>query len=215
MMVRVGEVVRTPCRDCRSAGCHCLVVCNRTLGSRDLRTRGTTNSTRSSLNPSSPHHCAAVGPNNAASRPSDIAAARSRSSHVTGVARCRKTRSARGTHNPSSSRLHHCCELTPHAVTSSRVTRSCCDRATSISSRSAFTHQRSDVDNAEAEPRRWLSRHDRRGDGQGVTTPEARGVGGGVSEGLRAGRWPGVRRTRRRRRRNARACRRGEAVLRV
>ena len=145
--MRVAEVSRTPPCDRRSAVLHCRVVCSRTLGSSDLRMRGTMNSTRSLLNPSSPHHRAAVGPNSAASRPSDSAPARTFSSHVAGVARCRKTLSAAGNHVPSSSRSHHCCELRPQVATSSRETRWCCVSAFSNNRRSPFTPTQRHIDN--------------------------------------------------------------------
>ena len=175
MIVRVADVARTPSWVSRSVVLHRRVVCSCTLGSSDLRMRGTTNSMRSSPNPSSPHHRAAVGPNSAALRPSESAAARTLSSHVDGVARCRNTLSAAGSHVPSSIRSHHCCELNPHAVTSSRVTRWCCASARSISRRSCFltpTQRYTGTVEAEGEPASdvgWPLR-DRRGDGQHVTT---------------------------------------------
>ena len=151
MTVRVAEVVRTPRCDRRSPGCHCLVVCSRTVGSSDRRTRGTTNSTWSSSKPSRPHHRAAVVPYSAASRPSDMAAARTRNSQVRGVARCRKTRSDSASQTPSFSRSHHCCEVKPHDATSSRLMRSCCLRATSINSKSFFTQARRHIETSKAE----------------------------------------------------------------
>jgi hypothetical protein len=154
MTVRVAEVVRTSRWDRRSPGCHCLVVCSRTVGSSDRRTRGTTISTWSSSKPSSPHHRAAVVPYSAASRPSDIAAARTRNSQVRGVARCRKTRSDSASQTPSFSRSHHCCEVKPQDATSSRLMRSCCLRAMSISAKSFFTQTRrhSEMSKAESKP---------------------------------------------------------------
>ena len=165
-----------------------------------------------------PHHRAAVVPYSAASRPRDIAAARTRNSQVRGVARCRKTRSDSASQTPSSSRSHHCCELRPHTATSSRLMRSCCLRATSINSKSFVTQARRHIETSKAESKRafdasghtptvfWTVAGDHLNQECGSD-----GLGRGVGEGFRLA----PRRIRRRRRRSARACRPARAAPRV
>jgi hypothetical protein len=180
------------------------------VGSNDRRVRGTTSSTSSSSKPSRPHHRADVLPYNAAFRPSDMLPARTLNSHVLGVARCRKTRSDSASQTPSSIRSHHCCDVKPHTDTSSRLMRSCCLRASSISSRSFLTPATRHAERSKAERSPVF-------DASCHTLTVSWTVAARQPQRLTRWRgvWLGPRRTRRRRRRSARACRPARAALRA